>query len=320
MSGPDTIVPELTPLASVVVPVFNEEDSVASLFQRLGAVVSKIPQYRWELVLIDDGSSDKTVEVIQKNRSLFPGLVRLVQFSRNFGHQPAVLAGMEESTGEFIIVIDADLQDPPELFSAFIEKYRQGFDVVYGIRTARHESWFKLLTAGVFYRFMDLMTDIRIPLDAGDFGLLSRRVAQFMIRHSDKDPYLRGLRSWAGYSQTGVEYDRPNRQAGETKYTFSKMLKLAGSGIFGYSSLPLRFSTLFGLFSVGMCILYAIYALVGKFVYNANQPGWTSLVLVILFLGGVQLISIGLLGEYIACIYKQVQPRPHFIVKTSRTL
>jgi dolichol-phosphate mannosyltransferase len=188
------------------------------------------------------------------------------------------------------------------------------------VRTARHESWFKLLTASVFYRLMDVLTEIRIPLDAGDFGLVSRRVAQFMTSHADKAPYLRGLRSWAGFSQTGIEYDRPNRQAGETKYTLSKMLKLAGSAIFGYSSLPLRFSTLFGLFAVGFCIVYAVYALVQKFVYQTTEPGWTSLVLVVLFLGGVQLISIGLLGEYIACIFKQVQPRPNFIVKSSQAL
>jgi len=318
MNGPDAILPESTPLASVVVPVFNEEDSVASLFQRLGAVVSKIPQYRWELVLIDDGSSDKTVEVIQKNRALFPGLVRLVQFSRNFGHQPALLAGLKESTGQVVIVIDADLQDPPEIFSSFLEKYEQGYDVVYAVRRSRQEVFFKRWAYSLFYRFMDMMTEIRIPLDSGDFGLMSRRVAELLIEYPDKDLFLRGLRSWAGFRQAGFEYDRPKRSAGETKYTFSKLIKLAGSGIFGYSSLPLRFSTLLGFFAILLCVVYGIYAVLGKLVYNSNPPGWTSLVLVVLFLGGVQLISVGILGEYIARIYKQIQPRPHYIIKESK--
>ena len=313
--------PEATsPVASIVVPVFNEEDSVESLFQRLGAVVNKIPQYRWELVLVDDGSSDKTIEVIQKHRTLFPGTVRLVEFSRNFGHQPALLAGLKESSGQVVIVIDADLQDPPELFSSLLEKYEQGCDVVYAVRRSRQEVFFKRWAYNSFYRFMDMMTDIRIPLDAGDFGLVTRRVAQLLVEYPDKDLFLRGLRSWAGFRQAGLEYDRPKRAAGETKYTFSKLLKLAGSGIFGYSSLPLRFSTLLGFFAILLCVVYGIYAVVGKLVYNSNPPGWTSLVLVVLFLGGVQLISVGILGEYIARIYKQIQPRPHYVIKESRTV
>ena len=320
MSSPEATSPEMTLVASIVVPVFNEEDSVESLFQRLGAVVNKIPQYRWELVLVDDGSSDKTIEVIQKHRTLFPGTVRLVEFSRNFGHQPALLAGLKESSGQVVIVIDADLQDPPELFSSLLEKYEQGCDVVYAVRRSRQEVFFKRWAYNSFYRFMDMMTDIRIPLDAGDFGLVTRRVAQLLVEYPDKDLFLRGLRSWAGFRQAGLEYDRPKRAAGETKYTFSKLLKLAGSGIFGYSSLPLRFSTLLGFFAILLCVVYGIYAVVGKLVYNSNPPGWTSLVLVVLFLGGVQLISVGILGEYIARIYKQIQPRPHYVIKESRTV
>jgi polyisoprenyl-phosphate glycosyltransferase len=320
MSGPNAISPASVPLASVVVPVFNEEDSIEFLFQRLGAVVSKLPQYRWELVLVDDGSSDKTVETIRKNRAFFPGILRVVEFSRNFGHQPALLAGLKESTGQLVIVIDADLQDPPELFSDLLALYEQGNDVIFAVRKSRQELFFKRWAYSLFYRFMDAMTDIRIPLDSGDFGLISRRVADLLTEYPDKDLFLRGLRSWAGFRQAGLAYDRPARQAGETKYTFTKLLKLAGSGIFGYSSLPLRFSTLLGFFSVVLCGSYAVYALIGKFVYNNNPPGWTSLTLIVLFLGGVQLISVGILGEYIARIYRQIQPRPHYVIRESKTL
>jgi dolichol-phosphate mannosyltransferase len=246
--------------------------------------------------------------------------VRLIEFSRNFGHQPALLAGLEQSTGEIIIIIDADLQDPPELFSSLIEKHEEGFDVVYATRRTREASLLMRWAYRSFYRFLDAMTEIRIPLDSGDFGLISRRVARLLVEYPDKDLFLRGLRSWAGFRQASVAYDRPKRTAGETKYTFTKLLKLAGSGIFGYSSLPLRFSTILGGFAVMLCMVYGAYAVVGKLVYDSNPPGWTSLVLVVLFLGGVQLISVGILGEYIARIYRQIQPRPHYVVKESRTL
>ncbi|HEX4139803.1 MAG TPA: glycosyltransferase family 2 protein [Candidatus Methylacidiphilales bacterium] len=309
-----------TTVASIVIPVFNEQDSIESLFQRLGSVVAKLSGYQWELVLVDDGSSDRTVELIQQHRVLFPGQLRLVQFSRNFGHQPALLAGLAQSSGEVIIVIDADLQDPPELFGDLLARYEEGNDVVYAIRRSREGAFYMRWAYAGFYRFMDAMTEIRIPLDSGDFGLMTRRVAQLLVEYPDKDLFLRGLRSWVGFRQAGLPYDRPKRAAGETKYTFSKLLKLAGSGIFGYSSLPLRISTFLGLAAIALCVVYGVYALVGKLIYNSNPPGWTSLVLVVLALGGAQLVSVGILGEYIARIYKQIQPRPHYVVKDSKTL
>lgn len=311
---------QTAPLASVVVPIYNEECSIEALLQRLAVVVSTLPGYQWELVLVDDGSSDRTVELVQKHRPLFPGIVRLVEFSRNFGQQPALLAGLQESRGQFVILIDADLQDPPEMFSRFIQKFQEGYEVVYAVRKSRKEIWLKRWAYSLFYRLLDWMAETNIPLDSGDFGLISRRVADFMVQHPDKDLFLRALRNWAGFRQIGVEYDRPERAAGETKYTLRKLFKLAGSGIFGYSTLPLRFSTMLGLISVVMCIGYGIYAIVGKLVYANNPPGWTSLMVIMLFLGGVQLISVGLLGEYIGRIYRQVQPRPHFIIKESKTL
>ncbi|MEI9999629.1 MAG: glycosyltransferase family 2 protein [Verrucomicrobiota bacterium] len=233
-----------TVTASVVVPVFNEAASIELLFRRLSAVVATLPRYRWELVLVDDGSTDPTLAAVAKFAPLFSGTVRVVEFSRNFGHQPALLAGLAHSTGDFVIVIDADLQDPPELFPTLVAKYEEGCDVVYAVRRSREASLLMRWAYSGFYRFMDAMTEIRIPLDSGDFGLVSRRVAQLLVEYPDKDLFLRGLRSWAGFTQAGIPYDRPARAAGETKYTFTKLLKLAGSGIFGYSSLPLRFSTL----------------------------------------------------------------------------
>jgi dolichol-phosphate mannosyltransferase len=308
------------PLASVVIPVFNEEASIELLLRRLAAVVSSLPQYRWELILVDDGSTDQTVARIEALGGMFPGTLRQVQLSRNFGQQPALLAGLDQSEGDFVIVIDADLQDPPELFSTLIEKYLEGYDVVYAVRRTRKEGFLKRWAYSCFYRFMDMMTDIHIPLDSGDFGLVSRRVAKLLVAYPDKDLFLRGLRSWAGFRQYGLAYDRPKRAAGETKYTLSKLLKLAGSGIFGYSSLPLRASTFLGVMAISLCIVYGVYALVSKLFYNDNPAGWTSLILVVLFLGGVQLVSVGILGEYVARIYRQLQPRPHFVIKESKVV
>jgi dolichol-phosphate mannosyltransferase len=308
------------PLASVVIPVYNEEASIELLLQRLAAVISTLPAYRWELILVDDGSSDQTVARIETHAGLFPGTLRQVQLSRNFGQQPALLAGLDQSEGDFVIVIDADLQDPPELFSSLIEKHNEGYDVVYAVRRTRKEGLLKRWAYSGFYRFMDMMTDIPIPLDSGDFGLISRRVAKLLVTYPDKDLFLRGLRSWAGFRQFGLQYDRPKRAAGETKYTLSKLLKLAGSGIFGYSSLPLRVSTFLGVVSISLCIVYGVYALVSKLIYDDNPAGWTSLVLVVLFLGGVQLVSVGILGEYVARIYRQLQPRPHFVIKQSKVV
>jgi dolichol-phosphate mannosyltransferase len=301
---------------SIVVPVFNESTGIELLLRRLEAVTLTLMRHDWEIVFVDDGSADDTASVIRRHRALFHGALTLVEFSRNFGHQPALLAGLQHAGGDVIFCIDADLQDPPELFGAMLEKHEAGFDVVYAVRKTRAESWPKRAAYKLFYRLMRRMTDTPIPLDAGDFALVSRRVAEVMAGAADKDLFLRGLRGWAGFRQAGVPYERPPRAAGETKYSFIKLLRLAMSGWLGFSSMPLRFATVVGMVTVGVCALYGAYALAQKLFGTTPPPGWTSLTLTILFLGGVQLLSIGILGEYIGRIYKQTQPRPLFVVKS----
>jgi len=305
---------------SIIIPVFNESAGIELLLHRLEEVTTRLAAHEWELVFVDDGSVDGTADLIAAHRHLFHGAVTLVEFSRNFGHQPALLAGLQHTAGDVIFCIDADLQDPPELFAAMLEKHTEGFDVVYAVRKSRAESWLKRCAYKLFYRLMQRMADVPVPVDAGDFGLVTRRVVEVMTRHPDKDLFLRGLRGWAGFKQTGIEYERPARATGETKYSFIKLLKLAMSGWLGFSSMPLRFATAMGMLSVCVCVVYGAYALIQKLSGSALPPGWTSLTVTILFLGGVQLLSIGILGEYIGRIYKQVQPRPLFVVKKINTL
>ncbi len=299
---------------SIVIPVFNEEAMITLLLERLAAVVGKLPQYQWELVLVDDGSSDRSVERILAQSSLFPGTVLLRQFSRNFGHQAALLAGLEKASGEAIIIIDADLQDPPEMFATFLEHYRLGYDVVYGVRAKREAGFVMNLAYKSFYKIFQMMANIDIPLDAGDFSLISRRTVRVILQMPERDILLRGMRSWVGFRQIGLPYDRPDRLAGETKYTLTKLVRLASSAFFGYSSLPLRISTTCGLGAVLVGLIYGTYALYGKLIANHNPPGWTSLIIIVLFLGGAQLISVGILGEYVGRIYKQALSRPLYVV------
>jgi len=308
------------PRVSIVVPVFNEAAMITLLFQRLAATVNPLDRYEWELILVDDGSSDDSARRIKDQAQLFPGKVLLRQFSRNFGHQAALMAGLEKATGDAVIFIDADLQDPPELFSTFLENFEKGFDVVYAVRQKRDSGLFLKLAYKIFYLLFRKLAEVPVPLDSGDFGLISRRAANVIRQMPEKDLLLRGLRSWVGFKQIGVPYDRPERAAGETKYTLGKLMRLAASAFFGYSSLPLRISTGCGLASVVLALLYGAYALYGKWVLNSNPPGWTSLVLVVLLLGGAQLISVGILGEYIARIYKQSLDRPLYIVADDHSL
>ncbi len=305
---------------SIVIPVFNESAGIELLLRRLQDVTVGLSEHEWEIVFVDDGSADDTASAIMQHRRLFHGEMRVVEFSRNFGHQPALLAGLQQADSDVIFCIDADLQDPPELFGAMLEKYAEGFDVVYAVRKTRVESWPKRCAYKLFYRLMRWMTDVPVAVDAGDFGLVTRRVAQIMTGGADKDLFLRGLRGWSGFRQTGLEYERPGRAAGETKYSFSKLLKLAASGWLGFSSMPLRFATAMGILSVCLCAGYGTYVLAQKLWGEAPPPGWTSLTLIVLFIGGVQLLSIGILGEYIGRIYKQLQPRPLFIIKEIRQL
>jgi len=302
------------PCISLVIPFLNEEAVLPRLFLRLAEDLARIPGYRWELVLVDDGSTDSSGTVIRRHRASFPGAVRLVQLSRNFGHQPAVMAGLRASRGDASIILDADLQDPPSVFPAFLQKFRDGYDVVYAVRRNRKESLWKRTAYGTFYRIFRRFADVEVPLDAGDFGLISRSVREQIVSMPERDVLVRGLRTWVGFRQTGVPYDRPERDVGETKYTLTKLIRLAASGFFGYSTLPLRLATWLGLLTAASAMFYGAYILGAKLLGKPVPPGWTSLALLVAFFGGVQLICIGILGEYIGRIYQQVQGRPLYVV------
>lgn len=302
------------PLVSLVVPFLNEEAVIPHLFTILAETLPGLGPYRWELVLVDDGSTDGSLGRIRAGAAFFPGDVRVVRLSRNFGHQAALMAGLQQAWGEALICLDADLQDPPALFAEFLRHYATGSDVVYAVRRTREASGWKRLAYWAFYRLFQSVSEVRIPLDAGDFGLISRRVATLVCAMPERDVLVRGLRSWVGFRQTGVPYDRPGRAAGETKYGLIRLLRLAASAFFGYSALPLRFATGLGLGSAAFAGIYGGYALLTKLRGGGNPAGWTSLAIIVLFLGGVQLISVGILGEYIGRIHRQTQGRPLYVV------
>jgi dolichol-phosphate mannosyltransferase len=310
----------IPPLISIVIPVFNEEQTISILFAALRSAIESCAGYRWELVLVDDGSADATVAEIERQRPVFPGMVSLVQFSRNFGHQPALTAGLQRSKGDAVVCMDADLQDPPSLLPQFLDKFAEGYDVVYAVRTSRVATGLIQFLYGMFYRCFRFLSEVEIPLDAGDFGLMSRRVVNLLIAIPERDVMVRGLRSWVGFRQIGIPYDRPGRAAGETKYSFGKLVKLAMSGFFGFSTLPLRVATFTGVASMGMALLYFLFALYAKLFRGDVPQGWTSLVGIILILAGAQLISVGILGEYIGRIHAQLQGRPLFVVHSEREL
>lgn len=304
------------PVISVICPLYNEAGNVAELLSRIDSILRRIsgsPSY--EIILVNDGSTDTTLSAARETFPRFPA-VRVVNLSRNFGHQIAATAGIDLSRGEAVILMDGDLQDPPELIESFVAKWREGYDVVYAVRrTRKGESPFKLLSAKLFYRITRRLTNVSIPVDTGDFRLMSRRVVDALKQTREKHRFLRGLVSWVGFNQTGVEYDRDSRRSGVTKYPFSKMLRFAIDGITSFSEIPLRFATYFGFFVSCFAFVYAIIILVLKFEHR-NTPGYTSTMIAILFLGGVQLITIGILGEYIGRVYDQIKQRPLYFIES----
>jgi dolichol-phosphate mannosyltransferase len=299
---------------SIVIPIYDEAAMLPLLFGRLAEVLGQLPGWRWELVLVDDGSRDDSAQIVAQQAASFPGPVWLRRFSRNFGHQAALMAGLQKATGDGVIILDADLQDPPELFASLLDHFRQGYDVVYGVRRSREGGIMLTFAYRLFYFVFRRVAEMPIPLDAGDFGLLNRRTVEVLSRMNEHDLLLRGLRSWVGFRQIGIPYDRPARQAGGTKYTLRRLVRLAMSAFFGFSSLPLRICTCCGLAAVILTLGYAAYALYGKLVLHTNPHGWTSLIMVVLLTSGAQLISVGILGEYVARIYWQTLNRPLFVV------
>ncbi|HEV7242054.1 MAG TPA: glycosyltransferase family 2 protein [Thermoanaerobaculia bacterium] len=297
---------------SVAVPMYDEEENVAELLRRLSAVLLEIPS-RHEIVAVDDGSSDRTLEFL-RNTSLNGVDLVIVSFSRNFGHQSAYSAALDHATGDVIILIDGDLQDPPELIPQLVAKHREGFDVVYARRGHRDAPWHLRVLYRLFYRLMETMSDTPMPLDSGDFSLISRRVADVIRGAPERHRYLRGLRAWAGFRQVGIEVPRPARAKGTSKYTASKLLALAFDGLFSFSRIPLRVAATLGVFTVAAAMLFGLYSLFAKFVLHQSPQGFTALILTIIFVSGVQLFFLGVIGEYVGRIYTEVKARPRYVV------
>ena len=298
---------------SVVIPIYNEESNIPALYQRLCRVMETM-QVSYELVFVNDGSRDNSLQLLYELAER-DDRVRYINFSRNFGHQIAVTAGLDVATGMAAVIIDADLQDPPELIPALYQKMHEGYEVVYAKRRSRRgESIFKKLTAKLFYRILVRITHISIPVDTGDFRIVSRKVLNALRLMPEQNKFLRGQISWIGYRQTFVEYDRAERQGGETGYTYSKMLRFALDGITAYSDVPLKAATVSGFLVSGIAFLVVLCTLWSRFVTRDYQPGWASLMISILFLGGVQLIAVGIIGEYLARLSANVRQRPLYII------
>ncbi len=298
---------------TVIIPIFNEEQNIPTLFNRLKDVVSNLG-ITHEFIFINDGSRDQSLKLI-KELAVKDSNVRYINFSRNFGHQIAVTAGIDASKGETIAIIDADLQDPPELIGEMYNKMKEGYEVVYARRKSRAgESFMKKYTAKMFYRLLAKITSVKIPVDTGDFRIIHRKIVDVLKEMPEQQKYLRGQIAWIGFNQTYIEYDRSERLGGETGYTYKKMMRLALDGITSFSNFPLKFATMAGFVVSGITFLLSLYALYARFVSKDFVPGWTSLILAVLFIGGVQLISIGIIGEYISRLSANVRKRPLYIV------
>jgi dolichol-phosphate mannosyltransferase len=296
----------------IVIPVHNEQAMLPRLAERLVQLRAELPELA-EVIFVDDGSRDASFALLRQMVEQHAGW-RLLSFSRNFGQQAAMLAGIQHSTTDAVVVMDADLQDPPEVIPQMVALWKEGWDVVYGVRRSRGgEHWLKKLTAKIFYRLLARMSDVEIPVDAGDFRLMDRKVVQVLSQLGEQRSYLRGLSAWAGFRQTGLEFDRAPRADGVTHYDFSRMLSLSIDAVVGFSSAPLRLVTRLGIFTVIASILYCLVVLV-LWLAGINVPGWTSMMLVILFLGSVQLISLGVIGEYVATLMIEAKGRPRFIL------
>jgi glycosyltransferase involved in cell wall biosynthesis len=298
---------------SIVIPIYNEEDNIRALYERLCGVVDPM-HLCYEFIFVNDGSKDRSLALVQELAS-HDERVRYIDFSRNFGHQIAVTAGLDLSVGEAVVIIDADLQDPPELIVPLYQKLQQGHEVVYAKRRTRQgESVAKKFTAKLFYRILARITNISIPVDTGDFRIISRKVVDALKLMPEQSKFIRGQISWIGYRQTYVEYDRAERAGGETGYTYSKMIKLALDGITAFSDAPLKAATISGFIVSGVAFLVLLYTLYSRFVTKEYEPGWPSLMTSILFLGGVQLIAVGIIGEYISRLSANVRQRPLYII------
>ena len=301
---------------SLVIPMYYEEQVVEECYNRVTKVLKEIQDCEYEIIFINDGSKDNTLDILERIAKI-DNNVKVISFSRNFGHQAAVTAGLKYVTGDVIVIMDADLQDPPELIPDMLKEWEKGYEVIYGKRKSRKgESVFKLLTAKAFYSTLNKLSDVEIPKDTGDFRMVDRKVVDVVNSLPEHNKFLRGLFSWVGFEQLAYEYDRKERFAGKTKYPFGKMLKLALDGILSFSTKPLKIVGGLGILSVIISFVILIYSLLSYiFKWNSLTPGWTSIMCTITFLGGIILISVWMIGEYIGRIYDEVKNRPQYIVK-----
>lgn len=301
------------PRFSIVVPIWNEEMVIPELYRRVITTMEQVGE-TWELICINDGSRDRSLALLLDLHQRDPR-VKVLEFSRNFGHQIAITAGTDFAEGDAVIVMDADLQDPPEVILRMIEQWRAGYEVVYAVRTQRQgESWFKLVTASLFYRLLQRLSEVEIPLDAGDFRLMDRRVVLAMRQLREKHRFMRGLSSWVGFKQTPVEYERAERFAGETKYPIQKMVRLALVAVTSFSYLPLRLATYFGFSLAALSLVSIILTVILRLAGNSFFEGQATTLVSVLLLGGIQLIFLGIIGEYLGRIYDEVKNRPLYLV------
>ena len=305
----------MRPTLSVILPVYNERETLQELNQRLKPILESCVSGSFEVIFVDDGSRDGSDQIIDDFHARDPRF-KAIHFSRNFGHQAALQAGLDVATGDAVALMDADLQDPPELLEHFIDHWRKGYDVVYAVRKKRKESLWKRAAYSVFYRTMKFISEIDVPLDAGDFCLMDHRVVETLISLRERNRFLRGLRSWVGFRQIGFEYERDARHAGDPKYTLRKLIGLALSGYIGFSAAPLRLATWLGLASAMAGFLVALWAVYTKLAGIVSPSGWASTLAIIMFIGGVQLLMLGVIGEYLSRVYDEVRRRPLYVVRS----
>lgn len=298
---------------SVAVPLHNEEAVLPEFLRRTRAVLDTLGGGPHELVCVDDGSTDHTLEILERAAAEDPRIV-LIALSRNFGHQAALTAALDQVSGDAVVVMDGDLQDVPEAIPSFVERYEAGYDVVYAQRVRRKEPWWLRLCYFAFYRLMARLSDVRLPLDAGDFGLVSRRVVEEIRRMPEHHRYLRGLRGWVGFKQVGIIVERAERHSGQSKYGMLRLLRLASDGILAFSIVPLRAAAVLGVVAVALSVLFAIYSLFAKFWLHQSPRGFTALTFLITFLSGCNLLFLGVIGEYVGRIYEETKARPLYVV------
>ena len=302
-------------LISVVVPCYNEEQVIVETNRQLVATLANLERADFEIVYVDDGSRDKTAELLREIQTADQH-ARVVFLSRNFGHQLAVSAGLEHAAGDAVVIIDADLQDPPEVIHEMVARWRDGYHVVYGMRTDRPgETAFKLWTAKLFYRLINRLSKVQIPLDVGDFRLIDRQVVNVLLAMPERDRFLRGMVSWIGFRQVAVMYARAERRAGASKYPLLKMLQFAADGVLSFSLTPLRVALWVGFLSIGLAFAGIIYAFIVRFYIRDYVKGWASIFTAVLFIGGAQLVTLGIIGEYIGRIYAEVKRRPLYVIQ-----